>query len=86
MVEALLIQIIKKMRSLKRRFENISKANPLWSSYVSFAETILKQDFSKRTLTKHFNQLVKKDDYEKQDKREIIKQLIFLTKREKKDC
>ncbi len=38
------------MKSLKRRFDNISNKNQYWSSYVCFAEAIKGQNFNKETL------------------------------------
>ncbi len=67
------------MRSIERRFNNISKKNPYWSSYLCFAETIKNRDFSLRTIKKHFNQLVEKDDYSKKEKKEIINYLYQLS-------
>jgi len=67
------------MRSIKRRFNNIAKKNPYWSSYLCFAETINDRNFSKRIIKKHFNQLVEKDDYSIKEKREIINYLYKLS-------
>ena len=53
------------MKSLERRFNNITRLNPYWSSYICFTEAIKEQCFSKRTITNYFNKLVEKDDYDK---------------------
>lgn len=68
------------MKSLKRRFNNISKQNHYWSSYICFAEAVKDQNFSRRTISKYFNALVEKDDYDKRDKKELIKNLLSLSK------
>jgi predicted RNA-binding protein YlxR (DUF448 family) len=73
------------MKSLERRFRNISENNPHWSSYVCFAEAIWGQKFCKKIIKKYFNKLVERDDYEKRDKKQIIKFLVSLTEAFKKD-
>lgn len=67
------------MKSLERRFSNTVKRNPYWSSYTCFAEALAGQKFSKQTLHRWFQKLVDKDDYARQEKREILKHLIALT-------
>ena len=67
------------MKSLQRRFNNISKQNPYWGSWTCFAGAVRDQEFSKRTISKHFNALVEKDDYDKRDKKELIKNLLSLS-------
>ena len=67
------------MKSLERRFNNIAQQNPYWSSYICFAEAVRKQNFSKKIIMKYFNGLVEKEDYDKADKKEIIKHLLSLS-------
>jgi len=67
------------MRSLKRRFNNVTKKNPYWSSYTCFVEAIKKQEFNKQTIHRWFNKLVKKDDYDRKDKRALFFHLRDLT-------
>lgn len=68
------------MRSIKRRFENIARKNPLLSSYVCFAETIRGQNFSRSILHRWFSRLVEKDDYERSEKKSILFYLESLSK------
>ena len=68
------------MKSLERRFNNITKENPYWSSYICFAETIKEQSFNKQAMHLWFNKLVDKNDYSKKDKKAILIQLSALTK------
>lgn len=67
------------MRSLERRFNNITKKNPYWSSYVCFAEAIKGQDFSRQTIHRWFQKLVDKDDYAKNEKKGTLAYLESLT-------
>jgi len=67
------------MKSLERRFNNLSQLNFYWSSYICFVEAIKNQNFSRRIILLYFNKLVKKDDYDRADKKEIIKNLISLS-------
>ena len=63
------------MRSIKRRFNNISKKYPDQSSLINFVEAIKGQNFKKRTIYFWFNRLVEKDDYDQNEKRAIFRQL-----------
>lgn len=67
------------MRSAERRFNGIAEKNPYWSSYICFAEAIKRQGFSGQTIRRYFQKLVKKDDYDKRDKKEILKYLTNLS-------
>jgi flagellar motor component MotA len=69
------------MKSLERRFNNISRLNHYWSSYICFAEAVKGRNFSKKIILRHFNALVEKDDYDKRDKKELIKNLLSLSKK-----
>jgi len=68
------------MKSIERRFNNITQGNPYWSSYICFTKAIRGQNFSKQTLHRWFNKLVDKNDYSKNDKRAILHHLEILTK------
>ena len=67
------------MRSIERRFKKIAEKNPVWSSYICFAEAIKNQYFSKQSMSRWFNKLVEKDDYAKGEKRGILKYLMELS-------
>lgn len=66
-------------KSLERRYNNTAQFNAHWSSYICFAEAIKNQNFCKKIIRIYFNKLVEKDDYDKRDKRELIKQLTMLS-------
>jgi len=67
------------MKSLERRFYNISQLNPVWSSYICFVEALKDQNFSKRIISYYFNRLVEKDDYDRTDKKRILSHLFSIT-------
>jgi len=71
------------MKSLKRRYNNIAQLNHYWSSYICFAEAVKRRGFSKRVISHYFNELVETDDYNKADKGQIIKHLIYLSAKNK---
>lgn len=72
------------MRSIERRFKKIAENNTAWSSYICFAEAIKNQYFSKQTMSRWFNKLVKEDNYAKGEKRGILKYLMELSNPPKK--
>ncbi len=73
------------MKSIERRFNNITKKNPSWSSYICFAEATKEQNFSKQAIHRWFNKLVDKDDYARNEKRAILFHLDRITKRAEDD-
>lgn len=68
------------MKSLERRFKNISTRNTGWSSYVCFAEAVRGQNFSRRVLLVWFNKLVDKNDYSQDEKKQLLVHLECLNK------
>lgn len=68
------------MRSIERRYNEIKKKNPYWSSYICFCETIRNKRYGEQTVAQWFNKLVDIDDYDKKEKREIIHFLKNLSR------
>ncbi len=68
------------MRSIERRFKNFQTKSGGLSSYMNFAQAISGQGFSENNLSRWFNKLVEKDDYDKKDRKQIIKNLVLLSK------
>ena len=68
------------MKSIERRYLNTQRLNPVWSSYICFAEAVKKQGFSGQSLHRWFGKLVEKDDYAQSEKRQILAHLDELTK------
>ncbi len=66
------------MRSLQARFNRISMRNPFWSSYVCFADSIKGQNFSRKIIHCWFNKLIDKNDYCKEEKKQILRFLETL--------
>lgn len=69
------------MRSIQRKFNKIVERNPLWSSYLCFAEAIRKRGFSSQTISRWFNKLVDKNDYDKKEKKGIVMHFVQISKR-----
>lgn len=72
------------MKSIQRVFNKTKKENPLLSDYICFTETIMGKKFSKQIITRHFNKLVDKDDYDKKDKKSLLEQLFKLSQGDEK--
>ena len=66
------------MRRMTEKFNTIQKRNPLFSSYICFAELVRGQKMTQRSLVRHFHNLVEKDDYAKNEEEEIIDHLMSL--------
>lgn len=67
------------MRSIERRYKNIEKKNPLWSSYICFSNAVKKQKFSKQIISKWFTKLVDKNDYDRECKLPLLRHLQELS-------
>jgi hypothetical protein len=68
------------MKSLERRFNNITEKNPKWSSYICFTEAIKEQNFGEQIIHRWFNKLVDKNDYAKNEKKAVLRFLVGLSK------
>jgi hypothetical protein len=61
-------------------FQEISRHNPYWSSWICFCEAIRgKKNLSKRTIQKFFKKLIDEDDYVKNEKTELLNYLYTLS-------
>lgn len=64
------------MRSIERRFSNLQETLPLLSSFMNFSGAIKDQGFDVGMVHRWFNKLVNKDDYERSDKKALLKHLV----------
>lgn len=63
------------MRSIQRRFKIKSWENTYSSSLINFKLAVEGQNFKKRTIRHWFIRLVEIDDYDKKEKRAILREL-----------
>lgn len=63
------------MRSIEKRFQEIKKKNPYWSSLICFTHVIRGMKLNKQTIRRNFKKIVDKQDYEKNEKMEILRYL-----------
>ena len=60
-------------------FQNISRLNPYYSSWVCFCEAIEgRKNISNKIVKKYFYKLVDRDDYAKGERRELLNFLFSL--------
>jgi len=69
------------MKSLKRVFNKIRNENPSGLVIPAFAEALLSRKFSGKLLFATSTPLVDKEEYKKNEKKEIIRFLVELSKR-----
>jgi len=67
------------MKSLERLANKIKEENPCWSDYLCFVETIQRRKFSERTIRKYFSKLVDKNEFNKRNKKDLLKYLMSLS-------
>lgn len=68
------------MKSVQRRFNEVTKNNPGWSSLVCFSEAVKNQKFTTSMMRRWFYKLVDKCDYERKDKKVLLQGLDGLLK------
>jgi len=67
------------MRSIEARFLKVKEKNQSLGDYPIFAKAIRGQRFSKDIISRHFNKLVPKSDYDVKDKKTLITQLVKIS-------
>lgn len=67
------------MRSIERRFLDLQEKRPELSSLINLGTALKGQQFSAGMIHRWFNRLVEKNDYERGDKRAILKHLVELS-------
>lgn len=66
--------------NIQKRFEEIQNKNPYWSSIVCFNNLVASyKKLSPLTINHWFRKLVDKDDYEKNEKSELLEYSLFLS-------
>lgn len=68
------------MRSIERSFKYHQMKNPCLSTWTCFTKAIMGRNFSEDRIRRHFNLLVEKDDYEKEDKRQLLSYLYLINR------
>lgn len=67
------------MRSIERRFNQLVLENPGLSSLLCFGRAIAGQKFSKDRTSRYFSTLVNPEDYEKEDKSDLLAHFYRLS-------
>jgi len=71
------------MRSLERVFRKIQNENPDLSTFICFALAVEGKSFKRKTIRKHLNALIDKEDYDLSEKKRLIDHLYFLSSNSK---
>jgi len=71
------------MRSIEKRFMRYAKKNPSLGLYFCLKEAVTGRKFSSVSLSRAFNRLVPKEDYDPKCKKELIAELICSTNTQK---
>ena len=67
---------------MKKQFEIIQDKYPAHSSFICFEKLIAGKNYKWNIVRKWFNKLVDKDDYDKDDKKEVL-EFLRLANQEK---
>ena len=68
------------MKSLERRFNNITEKFPIHSAFSCFAQAVKGQNFSRKVVRKWFIKLVPKDDYSPDEATQLVSYLAEISK------
>jgi len=68
------------MKSLERRFNNIAENFPIYSAFACLAQAVKGQNFSRKVVRKWFMKLVPKDDYSRDEARQLVSHLAEISK------
>ncbi len=68
------------MKSIKRRYEAQAEKHPALSSYMNFAGAVRGQKLSNDMVRRWFNTLVDPEDYDPEDKRDLLQFLYAISK------
>ncbi len=67
------------MKSIERRFQLVLTKKPGLSSYLCFAQAVMDQKFSHKAIQIWFERLVDKQDYSREDRVQLVRQLHTLS-------
>ncbi len=67
------------MRSIERRFYEVQHHSSGLSSLMSFIKAIRDQGFTLEIISKWFNRLVDKEDYDEADRRILLRFLYLIS-------
>ena len=67
------------MRSIEARFVEIQSRYPNLGVYPCLAMAVSKKHFSRKNLVKNFKKVMPFDDFSKDDQKELIDHLEYLT-------
>ncbi len=68
------------MRSIQARYNQFKTKHFDWSSLTCFDEAIRGQNFSEDMVSRWFNKLTNKDDYDKEQRKDILKNMYKANK------
>lgn len=69
------------MKSIEYNFEKIRNKNPYLSDYICLTKVIESRDFKRRAISGALRNLVDKDDYSKDERNELLDNLVELSRR-----
>lgn len=67
------------MRSIKSTFNKIQNKQPALGSFCVLAESVKNRRFTKDSISRMFTKLVNKEEYLKEERKNLIKYLVYLS-------
>lgn len=67
------------MRSIRNNFDKIKNKQPSLGAYPILAQVVGGRRFTQYSITRMFTKLVPKEEYVKEERRDLIKYLAFLS-------
>lgn len=67
------------MKSIRANYEKIQKREPILGSYPCLAIAVKGRGFTIQTISRFFTKIMPLDDYDKNDRTLLVKQLALLS-------
>lgn len=69
------------MKELKKRFRDFREEHPSLGDVIIMSMSVDSQGYKKTLIQRAFNELVSKEEYEQDEKREIVQSLVDYSKK-----
>lgn len=66
--------------TFKQALDKSIEKNPCWGMYIHLCDILQEYGASRNEILKHFNKYMPEDEYDKEEKKELIDYLILISK------
>lgn len=66
--------------TFKQALDKSIEKNPCWGMYIHLCDILQESGASRNEILKHFNKYMPEDEYDKEEKKELIDYLVLISK------